>query len=381
MGSVAAGLASVGGSLAQAQELKRKEQIEQVKLALEQGKLGVEQQYADTNKQRLGMDQQREAQLSKLRDAQIAETMKRVNASPPMAQKLKDAEGALGRPLTDSEKLAALGIKLPTVPQSEYQKTTDRLRAEAEMFKQNPALAKLLHPGRAPAAGGSDTESNIEQKAKDIESGAMTLKDLSTKDRSAVATYMRNHKMAAGGGKLKPDQEAGLRVLHVSLFGDPTASDPTERKGLKDVVGVLDSWKSRKLLILAGAGQSPDPTRWTVTKMLHSGYYDAMSPQEKEYTYQLNRAVTAINALRTITGLPRSTQQLMDRYVMELADPNTTPSSKDAMTKIHLIEREIKAAKEGPSTGATDTSNTPVDIDKVLDGIMGAPSGGPIPKP
>ncbi|MBO0887493.1 hypothetical protein J2P12_00170, partial [Candidatus Bathyarchaeota archaeon] len=139
---------------------------------------------------------------------------------------------------------------------------------------------------------------------------------------------------------LKEEMQAGLRVLHVSLFG--SGSTP----GLDSTVKVLDSDASRFKMVMAGVGTNPDPNQWKIRKLVEAGFYKFMTPDEKNYVYQLNRAVSAINALRSITGLPRSTQQLMDRYVLELPNPITTPSSKDARNQLQLIEREIQAAME-----------------------------------
>jgi len=66
MGSVAAGLGSIGGALAQAQELKRKEALERLKGQIEQGNLSVSQRYAATNQQRLAMEQQEFAERQRL---------------------------------------------------------------------------------------------------------------------------------------------------------------------------------------------------------------------------------------------------------------------------------------------------------------------------
>jgi hypothetical protein len=55
MGSVAAGLASIGGSVAEARELQRREALERVKLALEQSRLGAEQSQAEIQKQYAGI--------------------------------------------------------------------------------------------------------------------------------------------------------------------------------------------------------------------------------------------------------------------------------------------------------------------------------------
>jgi hypothetical protein len=55
LGSVAAGIASVGGSLAQAKELQRQEAIEKIKLALEQSRLGTEQSQQEIARQYAGI--------------------------------------------------------------------------------------------------------------------------------------------------------------------------------------------------------------------------------------------------------------------------------------------------------------------------------------
>ncbi len=55
MGSVAAGLASIGGSVAEARELQRKEALERVKLAIEQARLGSEQGQQKISEQYAGI--------------------------------------------------------------------------------------------------------------------------------------------------------------------------------------------------------------------------------------------------------------------------------------------------------------------------------------
>jgi len=127
---------------------------------------------------------------------------------------------------------------------------------------------------------------------------------------------------------------------------------------LDKTVDVLDSALSREKMIAAGVGSTPDPKQWVTTKLFHSGMYATMNAQEKAYVYQLNRAISAINALRTITGLPRSTQALMDRYVMELPNPVTTPSSADARNQLKLIEREIRTAMAGGGSPQPESGNT-----------------------
>jgi hypothetical protein len=64
MGTVAAGLGSIGSALARAQELKRKEEFEKAKLAMEQGNLSVSQRYAQLREKELGIESEREKRLA-----------------------------------------------------------------------------------------------------------------------------------------------------------------------------------------------------------------------------------------------------------------------------------------------------------------------------
>lgn len=140
------------------------------------------------------------------------------------------------------------------------------------------------------------------------------------------------------------DKSVGLQVLSVSLHGDPNSSDPANRKGLLDAVksGVLDDTLSRQMLItLIQKGEVG-----SVDSHLQSLFSRHQSPQVAEFRAQYQRAYSAIQSLRTITGLPRSTQALMEAYAAELPNPQTTRDTADGIRQIELIDREIGAATE-----------------------------------
>lgn len=119
-----------------------------------------------------------------------------VTESTGLDQKKADLERMLGRKLTDEE-TQILGGLMPKPPagQTEYDKKSDELRADEELRKRNPQMwREMHHPPVNGNAANTDTRS-IGEKAKDIQSGVLTLKDLPTKERGAVATFMREHKM------------------------------------------------------------------------------------------------------------------------------------------------------------------------------------------
>jgi len=148
------------------------------------------------------------------------------------------------------------------------------------------------------------------------------------------------------GGRLKAEYKAGLNVLHASLYG----SDGV--KGLKDYIYVLDDPTSRMKLAALG-GDFLHPTEGGegmikgMKKLLES---KLLTQDERMYIQQMNRAIGAINALRTVTGLPRATQQLMDRYILELPNAMLDANSKEALNKLVLIQREINAALDADMT-------------------------------
>jgi hypothetical protein len=457
MGSVAAGLASVGGSLAAAQELRRKEQIEQIKLAIEQGRLGVEQEYADTNRQRFGLEKGREERLAAeskkptiskwqlMGNTMIATGqnpdgspfVKSIQLNPEVGYQLKALKDEIAQAPVEAQPMLE-AMTNGYVAEGNIKGASDAIRPVLQAIAKDKALPgqetvregyqamTVDVPGYGPVVVQVPTRS-VTRKVPRGESGSSLIPPMGPEDTSiptplaSGATDRPNAPqsgpIATGGslstsnlpkiplppgskmigvkpppgakGQLKPEMEAGLRVLQGALYGDPLSTDPDMKKGLVDTVGVLDSWTSRKKLVIAGVGKSPNPSSWITTDLMSSGLYDTLSKAEQEYVFQLNRAIGDINSLRSITGLPRSTQALMDRYAMELPDPRTTSSSMAAKYKIGLIKRQLDFAK---STGALNVDSgvsnpntgSPVDVNKILDDMLlkpGAPSGGTSPKP
>jgi len=421
MGSFGAGLASIGGSVAQAEELQRQQKIQEIKMALDKARVTTEQTYAQTRqaeldleRERLGVEKAREKRLggpsvqqwkivgnsmiaagqnadgtpfvkSIPLDREVASELQGLNAEidgAPLPEPIKQSlrtrlssglvEGDITAAAKDirsvissvSKQLGAPGSmttgteKMPIYMGPE--RGVEWWDVPIQRYNQKIPSGYTPSPlpgGSEPAGGGESGLPGIPQAAA---SGATDrpgakqqpgLPAVPGQTMARPSTPVLNpppgsrrigaappSKVGANAGKLKPEMEAGLRVLHVSLFG--TSSVP----GLDSTVGVLDSKLSRSKLIAAGVGSNPNPDQWTLTKLAHAGFYSSMSQEEKAYVYQLNRAISAINALRSITGLPRSTQQLMDRYAQELPNPIVTPSSKDAKDQLKLIEREIAAA-------------------------------------
>jgi len=143
-------------------------------------------------------------------------------------------------------------------------------------------------------------------------------------------------------GQAAQNREIGLRNLEISLFGNPKDEDPDMRKGLKDVMDVLDSPLSRSKII---PYIQPTNEEWTVTRIMKSLAASGLSTPEKDFIYQFRRAASAVQALRQIEGLPRSSQQLVELYMNELANPESTPSKEDGIKRIKLIERLVRQAR------------------------------------
>lgn len=417
MGSFGAGLASVGESIAQARELQRQQRLEDIKLQLEQSRLGVEQEnqrtsqtYADIarmREQRLGKDENKPYNLqwklsgntmvvagqnpdgspfvqsfpvSKEIGWQIQALKDEINSAPPEVQPYLNAMTAASIAEGDITK-ASNDIK-PVMQQLAKQAgTPDTVRTGMQggfveipgygpVWVQVPTTTTTTRvpptrmysaPGAAAPAGSPQGTVPMTSPATDFpnapQSGLVQgttsgVPNIPLPPGSRILGLKPPPASKKNTGELKPEMQAGLRVLHTSLFGSPSMP------GLESTVGVLDSEISAAKLIFAGVGTNPNPNEWKVSKLVERGFYKMMTPAEKNYVYQLNRAVSAINGLRSITGLPRSTQQLMDRYVLELPNPKTTPSSKDARYQLQLIEREIQAAMQdvlNPGTGGSGT--------------------------
>jgi hypothetical protein len=163
-------------------------------------------------------------------------------------------------------------------------------------------------------------------------------------------------KVPEPGGPKQAQQRAteiaqGLDVLHTSLFGNPALG--AEGKGLQDYMSVLDEGplqRGKLSALLSAMGFKHDNSYFSrlmpgfVEDIIAMSIGSTLTDDERSYIFQMQRAVGAIQALREVTGLPRSTQALMNQYVNELPEPRLANSSKAGMEKLGLIEREIKTA-------------------------------------
>jgi hypothetical protein len=442
LGSVAAGIASVGGSLAQAKELQRQEMLQKIKIALEQsklateqGRLGIEQSYADTNAQRLKLEQDREKRLaaeagkdhvekwqlvgntviaagqkpdgtpfvkSMQVDREVGMELRalqqEIAQAPPEIQPLLTsmtnekiaegdikgaadaikpimqsvAKGMLPGPVTvttgtdkfpiylSPEQASQLGVA-PGINYIQVPTTRQSQRLPAGSAPGIPQGGGGLPAIPAPVSSGATDRPAVPQQSVPGDAVDKALDSLFGKSKgggqpggvpataakpspaSQLPPGSRIIGPKAGPSKLKPEMEASLRVLHVSLFGGDLPGMPRS-KGLDSALGVLDSPASRAKMIAAGVGFTPPPEQGIVSKGFQAVMYSNMTDAELDYTNLLNNSVSAINALRTFTGLPRSTQALMDRYILELPNPINTPSSAVGRRKLMIIERDIQAA-------------------------------------
>lgn len=195
----------------------------------------------------------------------------------------------------------------------------------------------------------------------DMVNQGLPIEKINADDRAALVQYMKSQGLHPETQRLRPEYVSGLNVLHVSLFGtNPYRSgkaDTTQaiaNQGLVDYLDLLDSESSKfKLALLPElyhAEEHPPGTfgnAFTLWKVKAMGLTD----REKQFIIQLNRARGAINSLRTVTGLPRATQQLMLNYQLEL--PNVVfDDTKSAQIKLLTIQREIEAALKKASPSA-----------------------------
>lgn len=137
----------------------------------------------------------------------------------------------------------------PTATQSEFDKESDKLKADEELRKRNPTMWRELHPPRRGAEGANVDNRPIVDKAKDVQSGVMTLKDLPTKERSAVATYMREHKMEASPKFTADERKRQDQFKQIEPMIGRMANIFEQNPGLQDQgrggMFSLDAWTSR----------------------------------------------------------------------------------------------------------------------------------------
>lgn len=416
MGSVGAGIASIGGSLAQAKELQRKQALEELYAQIQRQYAQSRQEQLELEKSRIGIEKAREARLGRSLEQPTVQQWKIIGNSMVAA-----GQNADGTPFVKSipldrdisAQLQGLNNEIESAPEAIRPSLRNRMNSgimegditsaakdirsvlssvskqmgapgsvttgtervpiwlgpergiewwDVPINKYNqkmPAGSMPGIPGYTPSApvesGGGGmpgvpapvTSGALDQPGKP-QAGLPAIPGAPTQQPSPTASMPAGSRRIgpapphAGGAaaKMKPEIDKGLKVLHASLFGSGGVP------GLDSTVGVLDSWFSRKKLIQGGVGSTPDPNKWTISKQLDSEIVRSFTDEEAAFAYQLKRAVSAINALRGVTGLPRSTQQLMETYAQELPNPIVTPSSKRARYQLQLIEREIRVAMD-----------------------------------
>lgn len=247
---------------------------------------------------------------------------------------------------SEKRRLGGKGAAAPTIPAGVH-----------------PSTIKPARPaggGRgAGLAGKPLTDEDYAAAVKSLQGGlawAQVTKGWKPASQLALMKYMQERnipipKQGAAGGQAKLVM-AGLQDLHVALWGDPSVKGASG-EGLTDTLKVLDNRKRVWTHLLPAwtfARTSINPTLWSrmtpelLNNILSRAGVGRLNDDEFAYVSQMNRAITAIQALRTVQGLPRSTQQLMDQYIKELPDPATTNSSDRAKYKLALVERSVRVA-------------------------------------
>lgn len=165
------------------------------------------------------------------------------------------------------------------------------------------------------------------------------LEKIPAKDRGYVETMIHDRGITPETFNLKPEYVAGLRILHNSLVGD------TNTPGLLQSLKVLDSKSSRlKIAMVPELMQAHNDPAGMISQLFTMYKSSFLNADEKMFIKQMARALSAINSLRSVTGLPRSTQQLMHQYMLELPNVVMDSSAEEGYQRLQLIHREIASA-------------------------------------
>lgn len=240
-------------------------------------------------------------------------------------QKMQDLEKALGRPLSPEEKGILGGLMpKPTATPSEYERQTGKLKADEELRKRNPQMWRELHPPRA-AGAAFDTRS-VADKAKDVQTGTATLKDFPTKERGAIATYMRENKMSA-----KPKLTA-----QESKLSDLTKQIEPKVQQLKKILE--DSGLSGQNDWVMG--NSSALMQW----LRFQGYKHGVKP-EKTHS-DLIKAAAALQVMGAAPWIQIGRgRYLFDQIIQHLPSPTDTPALLyDKATFLQGIMDEAKSS-------------------------------------
>jgi hypothetical protein len=177
------------------------------------------------------------------------------------------------------------------------------------------------------------------------------------KERAEIAEGNREKRDEKKGA----EADASLKVLRNTLHGG-VDMDGKFIPGLDKSVAVLDNPSSRAKLVAlfsvikGSRGNSlidrliPD----VISQAMQAIGVSSLNSAERDYVYQMQQAVSNINALRNVTGKMRPTEQMIERFIKELPDPITTNNATSAAYKIRLVDRDIIAAlSKGSGEGTT----------------------------
>lgn len=232
---------------------------------------------------------------------------------------------------------------------------------------------RVAGPKPGPSTKPRLKPSELESAARNISAGRTKMSDYDQPDRNLVANKMKElglampltpaEKKAQGPQKLPPAAISGLRVLEVSLIGDPHSKDPDQQRGLWQYMHVLDEPFYRKSLITTALTEpAGEGITGAVGGVAQTGVTSMLTEEERGFVDRLRRLIGDITSLRNVTGMPRSSRDLINRYIAELPTPRTTKDSKEGFSKVKLILQQIEAARNPAPEAGPPAPGTKGDI-------------------
>lgn len=343
--SILQGLGSFGSDIGQGAEGLAKDRARVKELQMRAQELGVSQEYADIAKERFGLEKQQATQPKYLWATKFGNKVTALVQKPDGSfdWESHDIDPGSGGQLWDHAQSIINRIQDPT----QRQNMTDLWMSYTNVGDYNNGIRALAQ--ESSRIEGEQAAATRQQKGEEFQQKQQQrtfthqygMEDVRQKNRIAMEN-MRFAERKAILDRNQPKINQGLNALYTSLHGGMANGQMVP--GLDSVVNVLDSDASRAKLAAVRAGEPPDPNMGIMGREATVFAYKALSNDERQFAYQLNRAFSAIQSIRAVTGLPRATDRLMASYANELPNPTSTPNARDAMTKIKLIDREIRAA-------------------------------------
>lgn len=407
MGGLFGALGQIGESQALAERQKKLDDIEKAYLQ-------VQQQYAASNKERVGQSQQ-EIDLQKQREARLAKqanmpqylghlvapdgsliygvqdpnggfAFHKLPYSVDSAKEMQTLDAAIAQLSPDVQPIARASVAVPLAmgnfkgaqaalqpyllgagraAQPQPDRVTTSEQPEWVDDPANPGKQRLVFLPRTSVSsrGGVSGGGVGSMRALPYSRQAPpTPPGVTPRGPRIIGGFTRTP--ASKQNTLKPEVVAGLENLKVSLYGTPG------QPGLIDSLDVFDAQANPgglRRLQMAWGLTSPEGAKGVMGRLGMIAQSEILNEKEREFFRQMNRSIGDINGLRAVSGMPRSTQALMDRYVMELPNPYTAKTKAEAMKSVGLVERQIETAlSKVPELQMADPASTDDVVNQYL---------------